>query len=84
MYIISTLILLLLRAIILILRYASVLKKSSTAQSLVLANTIDEMLGHYTNAHGIKNRNRNSIPKISRQKIYTKVELYGKANSIVL
>ena len=59
-------------------------KRSSTAQSLVLANTIDEMLGHYTNAHGIKNRNRNSIPKISRQKIYTKVELYGKANYIVL
>ena len=83
MYIISTLILLLLRATILILRYASVLKKSSTAQSLVLANTIDEVLGHYTSAHGIKNRN--SIPKkISRQKIYTKVELYGKANSIVL
>ena len=57
-------------------------KKSSTAQSLVLANTIAEVLGHYTSAHGIKYRN--SIPKISRQKIYTKVELYGKANSIVL
>jgi hypothetical protein len=57
-------------------------KKSSIVQPLILANTIDEVLEHCTDAHGIKNRN--SISKISRWKIYTEVQLYGKANSIVL
>jgi hypothetical protein len=60
--------LLLLRAIILTFEYLSVLK-SSTAQSLILVNTIDEVLEHCTDAHGIKNRY--SISKISRWKIYT-------------
>jgi hypothetical protein len=73
--------LLLLRAIILTFEYLSVLK-SSAAQSLIFANIIDEVLEHCTDAHGIKNRN--SISKISRWKIYTEVQLYGKANSIVL
>jgi hypothetical protein len=59
--------LLLLRAIILTFEYLSVLK-SSTAQSLILVNTIDEVLEHCTDAHGIKNRY--SISKIFRWKIY--------------
>lgn len=57
--------LLLLRAIILTFEYLSVLK-SSAAQSLIFANTIDEVLEHCTDAHGIKNRY--SISKISRWK----------------
>ena len=74
--------LLLLRAIILTFENASVLKKGSTTHSHVLANTIGQVLEHCTDAHGIKNRN--SILKISRWKIYTRIVLYGKANSIVL
>jgi hypothetical protein len=57
--------LLLLRIIILTFEYPSVLK-SSIAQSLVLANTTDELLEHCTDAHGIKNRF--SISKIPRWK----------------
>jgi hypothetical protein len=57
-------------------------KKSSTAQSLVLANTIDEVLEHYILV--LTELRIETLPKISRQKIYTKAELYGKANSIVL
>ena len=82
MSLISTLILLLLRAHILTFENASVLKKGSTTHSDVLANTIGQVLEHCTDAHRIKNRN--SIPKISRWKIYTRIVLYGKANSIII
>lgn len=67
--------LLLLRAIILTFERCKCLK-SSKMHSHFLANTMSQVLEHCANAHGIKNTN--SIPKISRWKIY------GKANSIVL
>jgi hypothetical protein len=57
MHIISTLTLLLVRAITLTFESASVLKKSSTMQAHVLANTIGQVLEHYTDAHRIKNTN---------------------------
>jgi hypothetical protein len=82
MYIISTSMLLLLRAIILTFEKCKCLKKSSKTHSHVVANTMSQVLEHCTNAHEIKNTN--SIPKISRWKIYIRIALYGKANSIVL